>query len=629
MSRELLIVAPRVARFGSEAAVPLQHAVEETYRRAGRGVIALVGGPGSGKSTAIQFLAREMGRIPNIRFFDEPMRLRVKLAATTDVVVYTRSERYADLEHLAVLRLKPWDQDDLIEFVLAAHKTDCAPLMERIKQLPDAEKIAGQPELWRLIIAALAADEHARNARELLRLHMKASAPSERRRRRLALACLRRLLFSERTNVSIDLPADRAARERPMTPQLAWLKLSRHPWVRRILAAEALIDAVGRGRGHEYLWFRLDAELIEEAGHLAALDGGLRRHLAGIVGGEDESTQAGAASILNASGAGWMPERGSSPVLDGAYLPRANWPAAVLRNLQCRKALLTRANLNEARIEHANLDDSNLTGAWLSGADLHEANARGVNFSAARMAGLIAYKSDFNGANFTSADLEDARLDGASLVGAVLTRANLQRADLRNARLLATDLEETDLRGARLEGAELLELKLNTAQLLGAVFVGARLSECNLEGVTIPMANFARARLDRVYLTNSFLPHVIFKDAWLTECGLAGIDWEGADLRNAVLTGSTFHMGSSRNGLVGSTLASEGSRTGFYTDDFEDLKHKPPEEIRKANLRGADLRGAQIDDVDFYLVDLRDALLDEEQERHVRKCGAILETRGA
>ena len=56
-----------------------------------------------------------------------------------------------------------------------------------------------------------------------------------------------------------------------------------------------------------------------------------------------------------------------------------------------------------------------------------------------------------------------------------------------------------------------------------------------------------------------------------------------------------------------SYLASEGTRTGFYTDDSYEQDFKAPEEIRKANLCHADLRGAEIEKVDFYLVDLRGA----------------------
>jgi uncharacterized protein YjbI with pentapeptide repeats len=75
---------------------------------------------------------------------------------------------------------------------------------------------------------------------------------------------------------------------------------------------------------------------------------------------------------------------------------------------------------------------------------------------------------------------------------------------------------------------------------------------------------------------------------------------------------------------VGSPIVCEGSKAGFYSDDYEDKYFKRPEEIRKANLCGADLRGAKIDGLDFYLVDLRGAKLDALQLEHVRRCGAIL-----
>ena len=56
---------------------------------------------------------------------------------------------------------------------------------------------------------------------------------------------------------------------------------------------------------------------------------------------------------------------------------------------------------------------------------------------------------------------------------------------------------------------------------------------------------------------------------------------------------------------------------------------KSPEEIRKANLVGVDLRGAIIDGVDFYLVDLRDAQYTQDQAEHFARCGAILRSRVA
>jgi uncharacterized protein YjbI with pentapeptide repeats len=47
--------------------------------------------------------------------------------------------------------------------------------------------------------------------------------------------------------------------------------------------------------------------------------------------------------------------------------------------------------------------------------------------------------------------------------------------------------------------------------------------------------------------------------------------------------------------------------------------------VRKANLRCCDLRGAHVEDCDFYLVDLRGARLDAGQVEWLRRCRAILD----
>src|SRR5206468_4303269 len=130
------------------------------------------------------------------------------------------------------------------------------------------------------------------------------------------------------------------------------------------------------------------------------------------------------------------------------------------------------------------------------------------------------------------------------------------------------------------------------------------------------------AHLTDCLMTGSFMPGGDFRGAYLRGARLAGVEWPGANLRNADLSGANFHLGSSRSGLVGSTIPCEGSKTCFYTDDYNDQDYKSPEEIRKANLCGADLRGAKIDDVDFYLVDLRGARYSKSQASHLARCGA-------
>jgi uncharacterized protein YjbI with pentapeptide repeats len=154
------------------------------------------------------------------------------------------------------------------------------------------------------------------------------------------------------------------------------------------------------------------------------------------------------------------------------------------------------------------------------------------------------------------------------------------------------------------------------------VLRAANLTGCDLESMDLGSANFCTANLEGALLTGTRAAAANFAQACLREAGLADIDWEGADLR-----GASFHLGSTRSGLVGSDIACEGSRTGFYTDDYEEQHFKAPEEIRKANLCGADLRGACVLDVDFYLVDLRGARFDAAQAKHFRRCRAILDSR--
>ena len=236
--------------------------------------------------------------------------------------------------------------------------------------------------------------------------------------------------------------------------------------------------------------------------------------------------------------------------------------------------------------------------------------------------------------NFYRADLGQAKLDNATLIGGNFREADLRYASLRGAVLRRADfrgavLDATDFSGANLNRADLSDCVLRTSCLKGASLQAARLLNSDLEGMCLDGLNFSTARLDGALLTGSSMVGGDLSAARLCNAGLGDVDWPGVCLRGSDLRQATFHMGSSRSGLVDSTIASEGSRTGFYTDDYSEQDFKSPEEIRKANLCRADLRGALIDGVDFYLVDLRGALYDAGQQAHFRKCGAILEDRCA
>jgi uncharacterized protein YjbI with pentapeptide repeats len=192
------------------------------------------------------------------------------------------------------------------------------------------------------------------------------------------------------------------------------------------------------------------------------------------------------------------------------------------------------------------------------------------------------------------ATLIKAVLCNATFAGTDLTNARCQQADFQCASFSNCGFEGTQLSGARLMCAQLHQVDLSNANWSGVSFANAQLRQCNLEYLNLPSADFSKAVLAGCLFTGSRIIGGIFTGANLRDTGLAEVHWENADLREADLTHASFHLGSSRSGLVGSTIAGEGSRTGFYTDDYNDREHKDAEEIRKACLRGANLRPISI-----------------------------------
>jgi uncharacterized protein YjbI with pentapeptide repeats/energy-coupling factor transporter ATP-binding protein EcfA2 len=234
---------------------------------------------------------------------------------------------------------------------------------------------------------------------------------------------------------------------------------------------------------------------------------------------------------------------------------------------------------------------------------------RRPRLSGAYLSGVSWSGRDLRRANLRNTDLSEADLELAVLDRADVSRACLRGAVLRRACLDHLVGERVDMTGADLSGAT-----ARLARLPGASFRSANLQQVILSGANLRDADFTCARLRGARLEETGMENAV----------LDGADLSDAILREASLIGASFHLGSPRSGLVDSPLASEGTRTGFYADEFDQQYYKAPEEIRKANLRGADLRGAIVDGVDFYLVDLREAKYTEPQLRHFRRCRAIL-----
>ena len=510
----------------------------------------------------------------------------------------------------------PWADDDLAEYLLARHPEQCASVMRRLRSAPDRQLPGGLPELWRLALDRMADDESVVTAADALRREVCAWL-ADRENLEAAqdyhLAALTKCwsvakaAYGKLRSGSID---DRA------------FLILRHDPVQLLLAADGLARLLESPRGRRWLKQSLPRPLVLQTG--PRLTPSAKENLLRAIRRWNKSPQAMAASLLHAAGPGWIPESDRAYNLSGAYLAGAKWQELYLTGCKIANCDLFESDLTGVALDGAAAARACFSRANLRQASLKRINATKADFSAAVLNLVNANFAVLKSANFRAADLRGASLVGAVLFGANLAHACFDDADLSFAELKDAKIDGTSFASVNFEQADLCGLPLRNANLRGARFSHASLLKCDLEELELPAAEFQHAILDGSLLTSTRMPQANFSHARLYGARLADIDWEGANLTFADLRECTFHFGSSRCGLVGSPIASEGSRTGFYSDEYDQQTFRQPEEIRKANLCNADLTGARLTNTDFYLVDLRGAKYTADQFEHLRRCGAIL-----
>jgi uncharacterized protein YjbI with pentapeptide repeats len=607
------IVRPRVivTRTGEQGL--LEDIVADIANEYGSGFVRLCGGPGSGKSTALAHLAAVFAYRDHLRFLDEPTPEQLETCSGEQLTIAAMpSGGGRNLE----LVLQPWTTDELIEYTLAKYPDLCGSIMSRLR--PEAHR-RWAPQLACIVLDQFAMDADLSDSTEaLLRsIHTLLRTPKEQR-----AAADFYLAVTVGGVKLIELAQANVKKARVSDEALALLRHSdvHLPYLALYLAAK--IEKGDAGALENRLPAGLIALLGEKCAHRDRAIATLKKAL---ISRWHENSHAMAASILMAADSDWRPTEKRRPWrFGGGIFPGVNWSAVSLRGSNLEKCDFTGANLSASNFEGADANNAIFVEAMLEKASMNRMTGVAASFRRAKLTQAHLKSARLQEADFTAANLTEAQLSYAELAKADLSIATLWRADLCAAKLLGAKLDDADFTGANLSKAELTGADLRRVILRDACFIGANLTQVQWEDSHLADAQLQGATLVGAHLTGTSFPNADLRNANLQSTGLAEIDWEQADLSCADLRGATFHMGSSRSGLVGSIIACEGSKTGFYTDDYEDMTFKRPEEIRKANLRGADLRGVKANGVDFYLVDLRDAKLDAELYEQARSAGAIL-----
>jgi uncharacterized protein YjbI with pentapeptide repeats len=605
----------------------LEDAVESWIERDARGLILVSGGVGSGRTTAIRHLAAVLPPRPHLRFVDHSELLldEIDSKSISGLLVIASiggvGDRKPSGEYvLADYRLANWSMDDVIEYLVSCWPERCASVVSRL-ETADEERdgetasLYGCPAVWRIALDRMAKNDTVASPVDAVLQEIATVVGSPEQLSALQDLCL--FLVTRRVVLKglSDVVKGR--------PEIS--RLTATGEIRMRLAAESVASTI-RGKG-SLLQFcpPLPAHVVQRVARL--VDEPIASRLEAIVAEPQSSPlHPTAVSILVAAFPCWRPEKKPTPNLDRAVLDGVRWDGVDLT-----AASLSRASLVNAHLAGADLAQAKMGDADLQSSDLREANLTSVfgvhaDFSEADLRGVVAQSAYFTFATFEGATLDSATLDHSMFGRASLKQALLRGASLQEANLMRAVVDDADFSGAVFDAAKLDLVRLAGAKFAGASFYGASLRLCDLEFIDPGSGmDFRSACLNGAHLTGAQLPNARMAGADLGSTGLADINLEGADLRGARMDLATFHMGSSRSGQVDSPLASEGTRTGFYTDEYEEQHYRDPEEVRKANLRGADLTDAKVKDADFYLVDLRGAIYSEDQRRHFERCGAILD----
>lgn len=606
-------VRPRVISPEIDDSIPLEEVCAASLRGSVR-AIEIVGGIGAGKTTALAHLAATLPPELNVLLLDDASLTPV--GDTCNPRVIFTSERSHPSPGVLSYRLAPWGDDELLEYLRSVHPAACGTVMGRLRVAPDRRLPGGVPELWRVILDRMAGDEALTSAAGALAAELQAGLPAP-----YARAGAEQYGFAELTAWPRKAAkCMRGLRQLKIKPRV--LSLLRHEVVQGMMGAAFLARALHSGAGRRLLRRRLPHTLVRATAEALSLPA--CNNLIKWIAGRPKPRQAMAASILYATPQGWRPQQHPAPDLSGGYFVGASWKHVNLAYAPLAHCDLSHSDLSEAVLDYAQAQHAAFRATTLSRASLLTLDAAGADFQGATLAAANARKARLTLANLAHANCADACFAAACLRGANLAQACFSHADFGGAQLVDAELDGADFSEADLRGADLHGLPLHRARFRGAQFAEAMLRECDLEAMDLPDADFALADLQSANFTGAKMPRACLCRSRLCGARLADVSWEGANLVAADLRECTFHLGSARSGLVGSPLACEGSRTGFYSDEVDQQTYQPPEAIRKANLCGADLRGARIDRTDFYLVDLRGAKYTRSQFDHFQRCRAIL-----
>ena len=184
--------------------------------------------------------------------------------------------------------------------------------------------LEGIPELWRIVLDHMAADDSIDDPRQALWREFARRLTDGDLRGLVEGDCLAALIIRGQSEIR------RIECLRRHSPENSLRRLIRHRPMQLVLAADHIADALVQDLECRALADPFPRDLVREAALRITESPEAVEHLQRLLAGPDETIYPMAASLMHALRIGWKPSR-QAPCLKGAYLQDAPWAAVAAR----------------------------------------------------------------------------------------------------------------------------------------------------------------------------------------------------------------------------------------------------------------------------------------------------------